>query len=193
VRYHDRDDYSARQVLNPGEQELAWFAEEQIAEEIRLLYVGATRAERRIYLLAADFKQFEYSPLARCFGTERFDTLQATLETHKTEGTCGLLDLNETPIAAQAIPDETRKPSPNRPFSRAESNGTGGSAPSPRSPATPATVALHRTGTRTNRKPQRTRGNRAHCASRCPGVRKPATCSTTCWNGWTFPTRITTD
>ncbi|TDT37768.1 DNA helicase/exodeoxyribonuclease V beta subunit [Halospina denitrificans] len=112
VRYHDRDDYSAQQVLNPGKQELTWFAEEQIAEEIRLLYVGATRAERRIYLLAADFKQFQFSPLARCFATERFDALQATLETHATEGTCGLIDLNETPVTAPEIPEDTPETQP---------------------------------------------------------------------------------
>ncbi|PTY37705.1 exodeoxyribonuclease V subunit beta [Saccharospirillum sp. MSK14-1] len=82
VRYHDRHDHSARLALNPSDEEIELWQQEQIAEDIRLLYVAATRAESRLYILAAEFKEFARSPLARCMGIEQFGTLTEKLGTN---------------------------------------------------------------------------------------------------------------
>lgn len=75
VRYHDRHDHSPRLALNPSDAQIELWQQEQIAEDIRLLYVAATRAESRLYILAANFKDFERSPLARCMGIEQFSSV----------------------------------------------------------------------------------------------------------------------
>lgn len=80
VRYHDRHDHSARLALNPSGEEIELWQQEQTAEDIRLLYVAATRAETRLYILAADFKDFGRSPLARCMGIEQFGTVKEKLD-----------------------------------------------------------------------------------------------------------------
>ncbi|WP_108124325.1 exodeoxyribonuclease V subunit beta [Saccharospirillum mangrovi] len=104
VRYHDRSDHSARLALNPSDDELALWEEEQAAEDIRLLYVAATRAEARLYILGADFKEFGRSPLARCMGIQEFGTITEKL------GSNGVAQTNAViPDAAiSVIPDLIR-------------------------------------------------------------------------------------
>ncbi|QIT55052.1 UvrD-helicase domain-containing protein [Aquisalimonas sp. 2447] len=104
VRYHDRSDFSVRQVLNPDQREQAWYLEEQAAEEIRLLYVGATRGERRVYLGAAEFRSFTDSPLARCTGADSFGALAAKVEQHREEGAAGVLDIATDVPDAGGVP-----------------------------------------------------------------------------------------
>ena len=113
VRYHDRSDFSVCQVLNPDQREQAWYQEEQAAEEIRLLYVGATRGERRVYLGAGEFRSFADSPLARCTGADSFAALAATVEQHCEEGTAGALDIATNVPGATTVPPED-SPTPPR-------------------------------------------------------------------------------
>lgn len=105
VRYHDRNDHSARLALNPSDEEIELWQQEQIAEDIRLLYVAATRAESRLYILAADFKDFGRSPLARCMGIEQFDTIREKLGTQAS---------NQN---SAAIPDAPNTVKPDAPSS----------------------------------------------------------------------------
>lgn len=112
VRYHDRGDFSALQALNPDGDQRAWYEEEQIAEEKRLLYVGATRAERRIYLLAAEFNQFDRSPLARCLGVRDFQGLVEQVGAQQEEGHCGILDLTDSRPAPRGGLDDTPEQPP---------------------------------------------------------------------------------
>ncbi|MDX1587809.1 MAG: UvrD-helicase domain-containing protein [Oleiphilaceae bacterium] len=112
VRYHRREDLAPVQALNPDDDQMEWFEQEQIAEEKRLLYVGATRAERRIYLLAAEFKQFDRSPLARCLGVTDFQGMIEQLGAQQEEGHCGLLDVNDS---RPALPEGPQAPEPSAP------------------------------------------------------------------------------
>ena len=105
VRYHERERFDAVQALNPDDQQLEYHEQEQRAEEKRLLYVGATRGERRVYLLAAAFRQFDTSPLASCLGTEEFAGLSGIVEEQQREGTCGVLDLSTEPPAPVPLDD----------------------------------------------------------------------------------------
>lgn len=114
VRYHDRSDFSARLALNPDESTLTWWAEEQAAEDIRLLYVAATRAELRLYLLAADFEQLRRSPLARCLKADSFSALTDAVDEQVREGTAGVLDLSTPFDTAPSLSDDTPRPKPER-------------------------------------------------------------------------------
>ena len=110
VRYHDRDDYQAHRVLAPQSEQLAWAQEEDAAEAIRLLYVGATRAERRLYLLAAAFSQFKRSPLAHCCKASDFDQLCQQIQQQVDEG-CALLQMiDQRPTAPNTPPADASSP-----------------------------------------------------------------------------------
>ena len=113
IRYHDRSDYSAVLALNPSEDERKWYEEEQAAEDIRLLYVAATRAERRLYIMAAEFKELERSPLARCLGTKTFGALSERLTQFADQGNGSVLELPDTPLddapAIEASPASTAR------------------------------------------------------------------------------------
>ena len=93
VRYHDPDDGRPRLAFNPAPSIQSRAREERLAEDIRLLYVGATRGERRVYVLAAPFERLAESSLARCLGVEDFEALQAAVEAQAGEGACGVVDL----------------------------------------------------------------------------------------------------
>tara|TARA_R110000772_G_scaffold252390_1_gene367758 strand:+ start:84754 stop:88206 length:3453 start_codon:yes stop_codon:yes gene_type:complete len=93
VRYHQRHDLSARHALEPTDEELAWYREEQAAEDVRLLYVGATRAARRVYLMAAAFASLQASPLARCLKVTRWDALEQQVRAMADAGDCAVLQL----------------------------------------------------------------------------------------------------
>ena len=115
VRYHEREHYDAIQALNPDDQQLEYHQQEQRAEEKRLLYVGATRGERRVYLLAAAFRQFDTSPLASCLGTGEFDGLSANLEEQQREGVCGVVDLAAEPPSSVPLDDSEEAELPHPP------------------------------------------------------------------------------
>ncbi|MCR9185682.1 MAG: exodeoxyribonuclease V subunit beta [Halieaceae bacterium] len=102
VRYHQRDDFSARHALEPTEQELAYYREEQAAEDIRLLYVGATRGVRRVYLMAAAFTSLRTSPLARCLSAVSWEALQNQVEGMVAAGDCMSL-LLDAPASSPAV------------------------------------------------------------------------------------------
>lgn len=102
VRYHDPQDYSPRLAFNPGQRIVELASQEDNAEAIRLLYVGATRGERRVYLLAAAFDSLANSPLAHCLGAQDFEDLTARVEEHAREGAAGVIDLrHDKPSLAQ--------------------------------------------------------------------------------------------
>ncbi|WP_394168232.1 exodeoxyribonuclease V subunit beta [Saccharospirillum alexandrii] len=107
IRYHDRANYNAVLALNPSDPERDFYEEEQAAEDIRLLYVAATRAERRLYVMAAEFKELERSPLARCLNAKTFDALTEQLTTFANQGNGAVLSLPDTPLADAAAPEAT--------------------------------------------------------------------------------------
>ena len=69
VNIHASTDQSSMRVVMPDTDQQAREKREQNAEQVRLLYVAATRAKQRLYLVAAPFKSFEKSPLGLLLGT----------------------------------------------------------------------------------------------------------------------------
>ncbi|WP_077531347.1 exodeoxyribonuclease V subunit beta [Vreelandella utahensis] len=107
VRYHDPRDHSAHLALNPSDEQLNLAAEEDAAESIRLLYVAATRGERRVYVLAAAFDQLASSPLARCLRVSSFEALEADVQQQHDEGACGVLTITSTDEPVSSAPQPT--------------------------------------------------------------------------------------
>ncbi|MHA7879659.1 MAG: exodeoxyribonuclease V subunit beta [Saccharospirillum sp.] len=105
VRYHDRDNYEARLAMNPNSTELDWYQEEDAAEDIRLLYVAATRAQRRLYLLAAEFTDVKRSSLARCLRTETFADTHSAIGRIASELQQPVLNLLERPQQRAPAPE----------------------------------------------------------------------------------------
>ncbi len=112
VRYHERESFDAVQALNPDDRQWQYYQEEQRAEEKRLLYVGATRGERRVYLLAAAFRQFDTSPLASCLDITDFDSLGQNLVQQQQEGACGVLDLSGEALSPAPLNDSSDEQRP---------------------------------------------------------------------------------
>ena len=112
VRYHDRTDFSARLALNPSDEEIQWWEEEQAAEDIRLLYVAATRAEQRLYILAAAFDKVNRSPLARCLKVDSFEALSDCVQTQVEEGTADRLSLEGEPGTSEPDASMSAPPEP---------------------------------------------------------------------------------
>ena len=111
VRYHDRADFSAHHALEPSPTELELYNEEQAAENIRLLYVGATRGVNRVYLLAAAFTSLKASSVAQCLGAYDWESLENTVQAMASAGDCGWLQiaaqsLSEIPAAVAPAPIE---------------------------------------------------------------------------------------
>ncbi|MGM0449438.1 MAG: 3'-5' exonuclease, partial [Pseudomonadota bacterium] len=108
VRYHDPADHSAHLALNPSDDQLKLAQEEEVAEAIRLLYVAATRGERRVYMLAAAFDQLGQSPLAGCLQISSFEALEAAVREQAREGACGVLDITsvDEPVSGTPEPAE---------------------------------------------------------------------------------------
>ncbi|MEX1214648.1 exodeoxyribonuclease V subunit beta [Saccharospirillum sp.] len=104
IRYHDRQTFDAVLAMNPSDTERDWYDEEQAAEDIRLLYVAATRAQRRLYLMAAEFRELERSPLARCLGSKTFSALSAQLDDFAHQGNGAVLNLADTPLPDAPAP-----------------------------------------------------------------------------------------
>ncbi|MEQ6885013.1 UvrD-helicase domain-containing protein [Salicola sp. Rm-C-2C1-2] len=106
VRYHDPQDQSAHLVLNPSDEQIEWSRQEEAAEAIRLLYVAATRGERRVYLLAAAFDQLAPSPLARCLQISSFEALDESVREQVRQGACGVLDITlvDEPVSGAPEP-----------------------------------------------------------------------------------------
>ena len=109
VRYHDPHDHSAHLALNPSDEQLGLAREEEAAEAIRLLYVAATRGERRVYMLAAAFDQLGQSPLASCLGVAGFEALEAAVAAQAEEGTCGVLDITRVDEPVSGAPEPARE------------------------------------------------------------------------------------
>ena len=107
IRYHDRTTFNAVLAMNPTDTERDWFDEEQAAEDIRLLYVAATRAQRRLYVMAAEFKELARSPLARCLQTNTFGALTEQLDDFAQHGNGAVLTLANTPLADAPEPVQT--------------------------------------------------------------------------------------
>ena len=97
IRYHDRSTYQARLSMNPNSTELDWHQEEDAAEDIRLLYVAATRAQRRLYLMAAEFTEVKRSALARCLKTQSFEDTHSAIQQIANELQQPALNLLESP------------------------------------------------------------------------------------------------
>lgn len=105
IRYHDRHDYSARLAWNPDSDQLNAYQEENDAEDIRLLYVAATRAQYRLYLMAAEFIEVKRSALARCLKTQNFDDTQNTIRQIASELQHPVLNLLSSPQIMEPAPD----------------------------------------------------------------------------------------
>lgn len=63
VNIHSDTDQSSMRVVMPDADQRAREQREKNAEQVRLLYVAATRAKQRLYLVAAPFQSFPISPL----------------------------------------------------------------------------------------------------------------------------------
>ncbi|MCH8497219.1 MAG: exodeoxyribonuclease V subunit beta [Marinobacter sp.] len=106
VRYHSRQDYRAHRALEPTPLQLSLYEEEQAAEDIRLLYVGATRGEKRVYLLAAPFNNVGNSPLALCCGTRDWPALSQRVKEMEEEGACAALVIDHIPPASDWVSEQ---------------------------------------------------------------------------------------
>ncbi|XOZ34136.1 UvrD-helicase domain-containing protein [Halomonadaceae bacterium KBTZ08] len=105
VRYHDPRDHSARLVLNPSEEQTRLAQQEEAAEAIRLLYVAATRGERRVYMLAAAFDQLAQSPLARCLQVSSFEELHNAVHKQQEDSACEVLSLSSVDEPISGVPE----------------------------------------------------------------------------------------
>jgi len=70
VNIHASSDQSSMRVVLPDADQLAREKREQNAELVRLLYVAATRAKQRLYVVSAPFKSFNLSPLGLLLGID---------------------------------------------------------------------------------------------------------------------------
>ena len=115
VRYHDPQDRSPRLAFNPDAAQREQAREERAAEDLRLLYVGATRGERRVYMLAAAFASLAQSPLARCLGAGSFEEVARSVHAQAEEGACGVIDLTTAAWPEAEPPAEAPPPEPLEP------------------------------------------------------------------------------
>lgn len=67
-------------VILPDKIQIEREQREQEAEFVRLLYVAATRAEKRLYLLAAPFARFSKSALGLTLRTDTFESLHTMVQ-----------------------------------------------------------------------------------------------------------------
>ncbi len=72
-RYHDRTSLDLKLSFLAGPEEVALTMEEEKAELVRLLYVAATRAEKRLYACMAPFASFAQSALAQTLKVSAYD------------------------------------------------------------------------------------------------------------------------
>lgn len=101
-RYHDRDSYDLRLALAPTAQQRRWREEEEEAELARLLYVGATRAQNRLYICVSPFSSFARSMLGMVLQQAEFRPAQFAARVSCADA-ASLLDIAETAIPVQEL------------------------------------------------------------------------------------------
>jgi exodeoxyribonuclease V beta subunit len=97
VRYHERHSGTAQLSFQPGPDILRLVAEENQAELVRLFYVAATRASKRLYCCMANFTSFAQSALALTLKQSTYD-VPALTELLSVAGAASLLTVPDHPI-----------------------------------------------------------------------------------------------
>lgn len=99
-RYHDRTTLSVKLAFLANDDQKRWQQEEENAELIRLFYVAATRAEKRLYICSAQFSTFKESALGLTLQLDDY-TIEALQDRVSAGEASALMSVKEANVAPE--------------------------------------------------------------------------------------------